>query len=192
MAELHVSELVDELVRLETELTVIRSDIDALYELLADQHGTDSSGPARTEPRNVLEATELASRLAVELGAPVVFAKRAFKSARRSQFARPGEVLRLLELLIDAAVAWKSGTLPSWKDALGADYRADVSTTALGLFPSDYNIQHDGFAYQLGPHFRVGTGPPNRILRIYWALDPSSRTIVVGHVGRKLRDTSNS
>jgi hypothetical protein len=43
----------------------------------------------------------------------------------------------------------------------------------------------------LGPHFARGIGSPNDILRIYWAVDDETKKLIVGHVGRKLRDDGN-
>jgi hypothetical protein len=43
----------------------------------------------------------------------------------------------------------------------------------------------------LGPHLVRGVGAVASILRIYMHFDNERQRIVVGHVGRKLRDDSN-
>ena len=55
-----------------------------------------------------------------------------------------------------------------------------------------YTVSYNGTSVQMGPHLcRGGVGAPPTILRIYWYKDDATKKLVVGHVGRKLRDESN-
>jgi len=182
----------EEISRLGRELDLLRKELDALLELVGEQGGSSASCPSAPQaPATVEDAVHQAASYAESVGAPVVFAKGAYKSARRSRFNRPDEVLRLLRQLVDASSKWRDGKLDNWKSEFGTEYREEVSFHARNEFADDYVVNHDGQWYQLGPHFRVGTGAPTTVLRIYWAVDRDSRRIVVGHVGKKLRDKSN-
>jgi hypothetical protein len=149
----------------------------------------DSSAPA--SPNSVLGAVEAAAQQCSNLR----FLQSAFESAAESQYSDPALVLSDLLLLDEIATMWVQGTM-------GADFRtvfrerhngfrADISTTAATRYAEDYAIRYDGKTEQMGPHLRRGVGPPPTILGIYWFKDDDLKKLVIGHVGRKLRDDSN-
>lgn len=74
-----------------------------------------------------------------------------------------------------------------------SNFRSGISQTAATQYGGDYTIAYGGKFVQMGPHLcRGGVGAPPTILRIYWYKDDVNKKLVVGHVGRKLRDDSNT
>jgi hypothetical protein len=65
------------------------------------------------------------------------------------------------------------------------DWVRDVSTTAKQKFAEDYQRSYRGRRIMLGPHFRRDG---RQLVRVYCFLDEVERRVVVGHVGRHLRD----
>jgi hypothetical protein len=66
-----------------------------------------------------------------------------------------------------------------------------VSFTATSKYVTDYERLYLDDRVMLGPHLAHGTGAATKIMRIYWYADTTNRVLVIGHVGRKLRDSSN-
>ena len=142
-------------------------------------------------PRAVLEAVERAKRDARH----TVYLQDALDSAASSEYADPVRVLEYLQLAEDVAGQWSAGTLQQGPaeefGRLTAAFRSGVSATALQMYGEDYSKTHNEKEILLGPHFRRGTGAVAAILRIYMYFDKDTQQIVIGHVGRKLRDKSN-
>jgi hypothetical protein len=144
------------------------------------------------EPQSVREAVEIAATRCPNL----VFTQSAYESADESQFSSPKDVLADLLLLQDVALEWASGTMSGdFRNAFNgrhSNFRSGISQTAATQYGADYTVTYDGQSVQLGPHLcRGGVGAPPTILRIYWYKDDAGKKLVVGHVGRKLRDESN-
>ncbi|MCW3040563.1 MAG: hypothetical protein JWM31_2468, partial [Solirubrobacterales bacterium] len=125
----------------------------------------------------------------------LVFLPEAILSAEESQYDDPVRVLADLELLNQIAEEWRQDLLPAGPhEALKVrcnGYRDGVSDTALTAYPTDYRRFYEGEVIMLGPHVARGRGAVTAIMRIYWHQDTARRCMVVGHVGRKLRDNSN-
>jgi hypothetical protein len=144
------------------------------------------------EPQSVLEAVERAASSCEHL----VFAQSAYESAEESQFAHPDQVLDDLELLNEVAGEWVTGAMNGdFRQAFEGrhpNFRSGISQTASTQYRGDYEISYGDQTVLMGPHLcRGGVGAPPTILRIYWYKDDVGKKLVVGHVGRKLRDTSN-
>ena len=142
-------------------------------------------------PASVLEAVEIAAERCSNLR----ILQSAFESAAASQYTDPELVLADLVLLDEVAAMWVADELNAdfrteFKNRHGG-FRADVSDTAGTRYSEDYTISYDGKTALMGPHLRRGKGPPAKILGIYWFKDDALKKLVVGHVGRKLRDESN-
>lgn len=148
--------------------------------------------PREREPETVREAVEIAASRCPDL----VFTQSAYESADESQFGSPKDVLGDLLLLQDVAQQWASGTMGgdfrNAFDGRHSNFRSGISQTAATQYGSDYTVSYNGTTVQMGPHLcRGGVGAPPTILRIYWYKDDATKKLVVGHVGRKLRDESN-
>ena len=120
----------------------------------------------------------------------------AYASARESKYPDPRQVLRDLRAVGRVAAKWVAGELPGgFKGGFATEpvtYREGISQTAATRYRSDYEIEYAGGKVMMGPHLRRGVGAPEAILRIYWYCDDATKQLIVGHVGRKLRDKKNA
>jgi hypothetical protein len=64
------------------------------------------------------------------------------------------------------------------------NFAPSVSENAAQKYGADYTIVRNGVPMLLGPHIRCSDA------RIYFLVDSTQRRVVVGHVGRHLRDQS--
>ena len=71
----------------------------------------------------------------------------------------------------------------------GLDWVRDVSASAKQKYSEDYLRSYAGRPIMLGPHFRRDG---RQLVRVYCFLDEDERRVVVGHVGRHLRDTMSA
>jgi hypothetical protein len=139
-------------------------------------------------PQTVLEAVERAREYCTHL----VFLPEAFTSAAESQYTDPERVLANLLLMEQIAADWSAGELLDGPHEAFqqrcSGYREAISASAAASYPQDYERAYLGRTVMLGPHIARGTGSAEAILRIYWFVDTENKRIVIGHVGRKLRD----
>ena len=130
----------------------------------------------------------------------LVFTESAFDSAQNSPFEDPGAILEALMTLEELAAmeAQPNGIGKGLSEAaleLGLQWRGGISQTAATRYEQDYSCRWDGETILLGPHVCLGSGSgAGKIARIYLyrheSENPEDRRYVVGHVGRKLRDTT--
>lgn len=181
---------------LEHEIDRVRDERDALRTQVAElvRAATHESIPIPGElepPTTVLEAVKRAAAESEQ----TQFVPSAFASAAASEYGDPSRVLDDLRLLEQVAREWAAGELSTGpSDALAqrsGAFRRGISKTAVNSYGSDYEITWRGETVLMGPHLRRGVGAVTAILRIYLYFDTDECTIVVGHVGRKLRDVSN-
>lgn len=151
-------------------------------------HGGTEAAPEEPAPTGVLEAVQQAVGRCKHL----VFLPEAFTSAKDSKYADPERVLANLLLMEQIADDWNSGELTDGPDEAFrqrcSGYRGGISKTACAMYPDDYRRTYRDQEILLGPHIARGTGPAAEVLRIYWFLDEENKRIVIGHVGRKLRE----
>lgn len=143
------------------------------------------------EAHDVLEAVKLAQERCKSL----VFLDEALSSAADSNFPRPAEVLRLLEVANTVVEDWKAGrTRGGFEQAFVARglscYRSGIGELASAKYGKDYERLYEGKRIELGPHLAIGTTPLTG-LRIYWWVDEARKVFVIGHIGVKLPDKSN-
>ena len=144
--------------------------------------------PDEPAPTGVLEAVQQAVGRCKHL----IFLPEAFASAAESRYADPERVLANLLLMEQIADDWNSGELTDGPHGAFqqrcSGYRPGISGTAAAMYPEDYRRDYGDRQVQLGPHIARGTGPATAVLRIYWYVDAERKRIVIGHVGRKLRE----
>lgn len=142
-------------------------------------------------PRSVLEAVERARSEA----RATVYLDEAFESAGASEYGDPQRVFDDLRLIDEVARDWAAGDLAAGPTVAltqrSSAFRRDISQTAKTTYGTDYERVWNDETVMLGPHLRRGVGSVASILRIYMYMDTSQHKIVIGHVGRKLRDDSN-
>lgn len=152
---------------------------------------TTDDDDAPLPPATVLEAVERAAADSVAC----LFLPEAFVSAGASGYRNPQRVYDDLMLVDDIAAAWQSGSLASGPHAAFKEqvpmYREGIGQIAETRYRVDYERIVNGESILLAPHIRRGVGAVTNILRIYMHFDSNQRRIIIGHVGRKLRDTSN-
>lgn len=123
----------------------------------------------------------------------LVFLPEALDSADESTYPNVPKLHAALLTLGDVARAWRDGKLTAgfasaFRDA-GLDYAPDVSEVTVGRGRGEYERRYGEHEIRLGPHLRLGRGTSaGNIARIYWWIDEDSRQLVIGHVGRHLRD----
>jgi hypothetical protein len=146
-------------------------------------------------PATVLEAVERAAERCPHLR----FAPRAFESAAESPFSRPQLILDNLLRLDELAAAYLQGDLgerlADVAFRMRLAWRGGISERTRTRYGREYDFAYDGHAFQLGPHVRIGSGSgAGSIARIYLALHPGDddleRSVIVGHVGRHLPDST--
>lgn len=184
---------------LEAELEQARSDHEQVRQSFQLAWAASSSSGSDISDDDKPGAVVGSVRDAVDIAAGrcthLVFLQSAFESADESQFSNPQQVLDDLLLLDEIAGEWAAGAMAGdFRTAFRGrheGFRSGISQIASTKFCQDYQISYDGKTVLMGPHLRRGVGAPATILRIYWVKDDEAQKLVVGHVGRKLRDDSN-
>jgi hypothetical protein len=160
----------------------------------ADEDSADAPAD-EPAPATVLEAVERAAERAPHLR----FAPRAFESAAESPFSRPQLILDNLMRLDELAAAYLQGDLgerlADVAFRMRLAWRGGISERTRTRYGRDYDFAYDGRTLQLGPHIRIGSGAgAGAIARIYLHLHPGDddleRSVIVGHVGRHLPDST--
>jgi len=176
--------------RLQNEVNALLAEFDNAVTAAAETTTDRARERELPTPSSLAEAVRMASGICPHL----VFLPEAFRSAEAWQFPRPEVALAALHTLDRLAGAWNDGELPGAfmvaARAAGLPWRPTISRTAQTQYRADYTRRFGDQEIILGPHLAWGTTPENA-LRIYVHLDRDTRTVVVGHVGRHLRDTSN-
>ena len=122
----------------------------------------------------------------------LVILPEAERSAAEWRYDRADLVDEDLARLDSVAADWAAGALrvdfaTACRDR-GLDWVRDVSATAKQKYVEDYERTYRGRPILLGPHLRRDG---RQLVRIYCFLDEEERRVVVGHVGRHLRDRTN-
>ena len=142
-------------------------------------------------PASVLEAVHRAAACATN----TIYLPEALTSAQESQYEDPARVAEDLRLIDEIARDWAAGELTAGPHTAFkqrcSGYRDGIGQKASTQYAADYTRSLDGELIMLGPHVRRGIGAVAAIMRIYMYFDTAKTRIVIGHVGRKLRDDSN-
>ena len=128
-------------------------------------------------------------RRAKALRPHLVILPEAERSAAEWRYDRVDLVELDLARLDSVAAEWASGALRGDFGTAcrnqGLDWVRDVSASAKQKYAEDYRRSYLGRPIMLGPHFRRDG---RQLVRVYCFLDEEERRVVVGHVGRHLRD----
>lgn len=119
----------------------------------------------------------------------LVILPEAVRSASEWQYDRSDLAWLDLARLDAVAADWEAGALQvDFGTACrqrGLDWVRDVSAEAKQKYLEEYARTYEGRTIVLGPHLRRAG---RQVLRVYCWLDEGHRRVVVGHVGRHLRD----
>jgi hypothetical protein len=195
-AEELIAEYQAELSRADEQVYVLEADLErereqrarfeAAYLTLAT--GGAERGVAKPGAGAVGSLGDVVRRAKDELSHLVILPE-AERSAADWSFDRADLVDRDLSRLDTVAASWAAGALRGDFSAacrdLGIDWVRDVSLSAKQKYPEDYRRSYKGRPIMLGPHFRRDG---RQLVRVYCYLDERERRVVVGHVGRHLRD----
>lgn len=181
--------------------TVLLDKVDELEASLEDLREALERAQVGAEPASDDELEEVDSVLDAVKKAQVeatrvVYLQSALDAARESQYPNPQQVLKDLRALDRVASLWAKGELPGGFDAAFSEepvlFKRGIGQIAATKYRSDYEIDYAGRKVLMEPHLRRGVGAPTAIFRAYWYVDEGAKQFVVGHVGKKLRDVSNS
>ncbi len=190
---------------LEQRVTEVQSDYDELYEnLTTTEHLSAKMAEDRDRYRDQLTSfltlrddakqwnnTAQVLLLAIKSFTLLDFQPDLERRLNQRQYA-PATNQRIFENLLElnnlAARLRRGDIEPHLFNTYCADkfnFAPSVSDNAINKFGSDYTIQWNGAAVQLGPHIRCNDA------RIYFYIDTAARRVVIGHVGEHLRDKAN-
>jgi hypothetical protein len=195
-AEELITEYQSELTRADEQVSLLESDLERERELrerfeqayltLATGEAAAAIDPVDAGSNGTLgEVVQRAKASRRHL----VFLPEAERSAAQWRYDRSDLVEADLERLDGVAAAWAAGRLHADFATVcrerGLDWVRDVSATAKQKFAEDYLRVYRGRPIMLGPHLRRDG---RQLLRVYCYLDEEEHRVVVGHVGRHLRD----
>lgn len=139
-----------------------------------------------------LEAVEAA---AAEFPGLLIVHDNALKVAANSDFEDPDFTYAALMALADIALRERhfgiKGTRQSYLAKKGFHYAAGSSDCTLNKLRTDYTVYHGGKPVVIAGHISKGV-KARRLLRIYFAWMPESKSFLVGHVGEHLPTETHS
>jgi len=163
------AELQKRLSRTESELEQVRDNFAEVQRSIESSPTTDVQDvQARDWPTTVAEAMDAVEELAGTgfYRRGVVLTPAAIRAGRRfSSYARPAELLRACQAVLEAGIQYHDNTL--------------------GMSPGQF-FAGRGFGYGAlpSPHLKVDESTsPDQCLRIYWTDDPESRVWTITSIG---------
>jgi hypothetical protein len=195
-AEELIAEYQSELTRADEQVSLLEQDLERereLRERFEQAYLTVATGDATAVTRPVESASNGTLGDVVQRAKAsrhhLVFLPEAERSAAQWRYDRSDLVEADLERLDAVAAAWAAGRLHADFATVcrerGLDWVRDVSATAKQKFAEDYLREYRGKPIMLGPHLRRDG---RQLVRVYCYLDEEEHRVVVGHVGRHLRD----
>jgi hypothetical protein len=191
-AEELIAEYQTELTRADEQVFALEADLERERELRARfEHGylTLATGGDASAIAPVNGNLGEVVRRAKQTRPHLVILPEAERSAAEWRFDRVDLVELDLARLDAVAADWAAGVLRTDFGAAcrnqGLDWVRDVSASAKQKYADDYRRSYKGRPIMLGPHFRRDG---RQLVRVYCFLDEEDRRVVVGHVGRHLRD----
>jgi len=167
----------------------LRTRFEQAYLTIATGTGDPSAAARVIEPAPTNGSLGEVVRRAKASRPHLVILPEAERSAAEWRYDRGDLVEKDLARLDSVAAEWASGALrvdfgAACRDQ-GLDWVRDVSASAKRKYADDYLRSYKGRPIMLGPHFRRDG---RQHLRVYCFLDEEERRVVVGHVGKHLRD----
>lgn len=139
-----------------------------------------------------LEAVEAA---ASEFRGFLIIHDKALKVAANSDFEDPDFTYAALMALADIALRERKfgikGTRQAYLAKQGFAYVSGSSNCTLNKHRKDYTVLHNGEPVIIAGHISKGV-KARRLLRIYFAWLPTSKSFLIGHVGEHLPTETNS
>ena len=132
---------------------------------------------------------------ATEFSGLLIVHDNALKVAADSDFEDADFTYNALMALADIALRERhfgiKGTRQAHLAKKGLHYASGSSGCTLNKLRTDYTVYHEGKPIVIGGHISKGV-KARRLLRIYFAWLPESRSFLIGHVGEHLPTETNS
>lgn len=201
-------ELLEALVKID-DLTVerdqLREDLDAQKAAWAEvQSFTAGATQAEAADENAEQTSSGYATVAKALAAakknftgPLLFLDSAERSASESPYKNPDRVYEVFEALHLVATEWraKKGNLgQTWKEAmqaLGFEFKDQISSTSKGKWRSEYEFPYNGQLRLFEKHVTIGAKQADKCLSVHLYRDDDDLVLVVGHCGRHLTNTKS-
>lgn len=139
-----------------------------------------------------LEAVKAAAK---EFAGLLIVHDNALKVAADSDFDDPDFTYSALMALADIALRERNfgikGTRQAYLLKKGFHYAAGSSGCTLNKLRTDYTVYHEGKPVVIAGHISKGV-KARRLLRIYFAWMPESKSFLIGHVGEHLPTETHS
>jgi hypothetical protein len=143
---------------------------------------------------NVVDAVRFSQK---QLGDLIVL-DSALESAEESPFRDAVKVHAALRAIDSVASLWAEsqgtgGTGVSWKDQFERrcfNYKPKISQTARTKWGQEFTFSYEGNQSLFEEHLTMGIGQPDKCLSIHFSRDEAKGNLIVGHVGRHLRNTT--
>ena len=139
-----------------------------------------------------LEAVQAAT---TEFPGLLIIHANALKVAADSDFEDPDFTYAALMALADISLRERhfgiKGTRQAHLAKKGFHYASGSSDCTLNKLKKDYTVYHEGMPVVIGGHISKGV-KARRLLRIYFAWLPESKSFLIGHVGEHLPTETNS
>lgn len=190
-----LEELRETVTELREEVEVERRQAESWRQVfLESQRAEDEAETAvfdQAPPGSMMEA---ARRVLDEFESRIVFPLNSKSELERSQFEDVEGFFQGLRWLATTFWEAKSGESPladldrACREACGFKYAARQAETTMGEYPSYYETTWNGNTVRLERHLARGASKdPRHTLRIGFAWDEASETVVVGFVGQHQR-----
>jgi len=155
----------------------------------------DAAPVAAKKPARFASNLEAVQAAAAEFRGFLFIHDNALKVAAESDFADPGFTYDALMALADVALRERhfgiKGTRQAHLAKKGFAYVSGSSNCTLNKHRKDYTVLHNGEPVVIAGHISKGV-KARRLLRIYFAWLPTSKSFLIGHVGEHLPTETNS
>ena len=160
-----------------------------------EPHVAEKALPASEKTERFASNLEAVEAAATGFPGLLIVHDNALKVAADSDFEDPDFTYGALMALADIALRERNFGLKSTRQAhlskKGLHYASGSSGCTLNKLRTDYTVYHEGKPIVIGGHISKGV-KARRLLRIYFAWLPESRSFLIGHVGEHLPTETNS
>ena len=190
-AEAHIQELTAALEAAAKENDALRRDKHRLGERLAALEGASAEGVGEPAVPPLAAYADLPGWAERHFGGRVVLAGRALRSLKSARFEEVALVGKAVALLGTTYHRMKTEGGMELREAFADEMRElklqetpSISPDRQGRARDGYEIEWDGKRLTLDRHLKnnSGTRDPRRCLRIYFAWDDDTATVVIGHL----------
>jgi len=175
---------------LENDLATYRANLASMQQFqrgATGEVGVSGDGDG-SQVQSVLEALEQVAKRRKDV---VVVYQSPYEGARRSDFARPDEILKGLIAIADLGEAYfnDKGSIGPWEkffEKNGIKYSPNESQNTLNMYGDERRFSHDGRRVQMVRHVTIGRGDTKNCVQIYFEPNDQTSRMEIGYCGRHL------